>query len=174
MEFEFLLDGEPRKIGLERGERTVLLRDGDAVLEAEVRELAADELLFSFAGRAVRVRLARDGERLHVLVAGREFAVTEPQPGAGAAPADEDARTPAGTVRITSPMPGKVIKLAVPEGAKVRRNETLIIVEAMKMENEITAHRPGVIAELAVSVGMAVSIGQPICAIDADGSGPAD
>ena len=51
--------------------------------------------------------------------------------------------------------------------------QVVCIVEAMKMENEIATHRGGVVAGVSVAVGMAVSIGQPICAIDVDGSGPA-
>jgi len=45
----------------------------------------------------------------------------------------------------------------------------ICIVEAMKMENEVTAHRSGVVAKLAVAPGESVSIGQAICVISADG-----
>jgi len=70
-------------------------------------------------------------------------------------------------------MQGTVIDVKVAVGDTISAGAVVCIVEAMKMENEITAHRGGVVAELAVSVGMAVSIGQAICAIDADGSPPA-
>jgi len=78
----------------------------------------------------------------------------------------------AATVR--SPMQGTVIDVKVAVGDTIASGGVVCIVEAMKMENEITAHRGGVVAELAVSVGMAVSIGQAICAIDSDGSEPGD
>jgi len=77
-----------------------------------------------------------------------------------------------GTVR--SPMQGTVIDVKVAVGDTIASGSVVCIVEAMKMENEITAHRAGVVSDLAVSVGMAVSIGQAICAIDSDGSEPGD
>jgi len=50
-------------------------------------------------------------------------------------------------------MPGKVTKLAVSEGENVRRNQTLVIVEAMKMENEIKTSIDGVVAKVHVAAG---------------------
>jgi acetyl-CoA/propionyl-CoA carboxylase, biotin carboxylase, biotin carboxyl carrier protein len=75
-----------------------------------------------------------------------------------------------GTVR--SPMQGTVIDVKVAVGDSVAPGNVVCIVEAMKMENEVTAHHPGTVSEVSVSVGMQVTIGQAICTIDADGSGP--
>jgi acetyl-CoA/propionyl-CoA carboxylase, biotin carboxylase, biotin carboxyl carrier protein len=73
-----------------------------------------------------------------------------------------------GTVR--SPMQGTVIDVKVAVGDSVASGSVVCIVEAMKMENEVTAHRAGTVSGVSVSVGMPVTIGQAICAIDADGS----
>jgi len=57
----------------------------------------------------------------------------------------------------------------VADGDEVETGAVICIVEAMKMENEVTAHRSGVVTSLAVAVGEPVGIGQSICVIAADG-----
>jgi acetyl-CoA/propionyl-CoA carboxylase, biotin carboxylase, biotin carboxyl carrier protein len=67
---------------------------------------------------------------------------------------------------VVSPMQGTVLKVEVGEGEAVAAGHVLCVVEAMKMENEITAHRDGVVRELAVSAGAPVTHGQVICLIE--------
>jgi biotin carboxyl carrier protein len=165
VEFEFLIDGAPRTIGLENRDRTVVFRDGGTVLEAEVRRLTGNELLFFFGGRTARIYLTRDGDRTHISVAGRTFVVTEAPPGRAAMP-EGDGKTPEGTLRVRSPMPGKVIQLGVREGDDVRRNQTLVIVEAMKMENEIQSPSEGIVRKIYVAVGELVDSEKPLIEIE--------
>jgi acetyl-CoA/propionyl-CoA carboxylase, biotin carboxylase, biotin carboxyl carrier protein len=67
---------------------------------------------------------------------------------------------------VVSPMQGTVLKVEVGEGDQVAAGRVLCVVEAMKMENEITAHRDGVVRSLAVTVGTPVTHGQVICLIE--------
>jgi acetyl-CoA/propionyl-CoA/long-chain acyl-CoA carboxylase, biotin carboxylase, biotin carboxyl carrier protein len=76
--------------------------------------------------------------------------------------------TGAGSGVVLSPMQGTVIDVKVAVGDAVEPGRVLCLVEAMKMENEVTAHLAGVITEIAVVPGGSVSIGQPICTIEAD------
>jgi acetyl-CoA/propionyl-CoA carboxylase biotin carboxyl carrier protein len=59
-------------------------------------------------------------------------------------------------------MQGTVLRVEVADGDVVEAGQVLVIVEAMKMENEIRAHLPGVVEELAIAVGDAVRSGQPL------------
>jgi acetyl-CoA/propionyl-CoA carboxylase biotin carboxyl carrier protein len=80
-----------------------------------------------------------------------------------------------GSELVLSPMQGTVIEVKVEDGDSVESGQVVCIVEAMKMENEITAHRAGLVSALSVAVGSPVSIGQAICAIATeanDGAGP--
>jgi biotin carboxyl carrier protein len=54
---------------------------------------------------------------------------------------------------VTSPMPGRVVKVLVKEGAEVDTGDAVVVVEAMKMENELRATRPGVVARILVKEG---------------------
>jgi acetyl-CoA/propionyl-CoA carboxylase biotin carboxyl carrier protein len=76
---------------------------------------------------------------------------------AGAAGAGRDA--------VVSPMQGTVLSVEVAEGDEVKAGQVICVVEAMKMENEVHAHRAGRIAELSVSAGQAVATGQVICVV---------
>jgi acetyl-CoA/propionyl-CoA carboxylase biotin carboxyl carrier protein len=81
--------------------------------------------------------------------------------GAGAGGAGSDA--------VASPMQGTVLQVKVAEGDTVETGDVICIVEAMKMENEVTAHRGGTVVELSVAAGQPVTAGQTICVIEAAG-----
>ena len=67
---------------------------------------------------------------------------------------------------LPSPLQGTVLKVAVEQGAEVEEGALICVIEAMKMENEITAHRAGKIAELKVAEGAAINSGDTICTIE--------
>ena len=66
---------------------------------------------------------------------------------------------------VVSPMQGTVLTVEVSEGDAVEVGQVVAVVEAMKMENEITAHRAGTVTVLAVAPGEPISAGQAICVI---------
>jgi acetyl-CoA/propionyl-CoA carboxylase biotin carboxyl carrier protein len=76
----------------------------------------------------------------------------------------------AATDAVVSPMQGTVLKVEVSEGDTIEAGRVICVVEAMKMENEIVAHRNGVVAELAVTAGEQVGHGQLICVLRSEPS----
>jgi acetyl-CoA/propionyl-CoA carboxylase, biotin carboxylase, biotin carboxyl carrier protein len=66
---------------------------------------------------------------------------------------------------IVTPMQGTVLAVEVAEGDHVRAGQVICVVEAMKMENEITAHREGVVTDLSVAPGQPVKNGQVVCIV---------
>ena len=74
----------------------------------------------------------------------------------------------AGEEAVVSPMQGTVLAVEVAEGDTVEAGQVLCVVEAMKMENEIAAHRDGVVTGLTVTPGNAVTTGQVICVVTAE------
>jgi acetyl-CoA/propionyl-CoA carboxylase, biotin carboxylase, biotin carboxyl carrier protein len=115
-----------------------------------------------------------------VEVSGRRFAVTVigPPPAAGAANGAAPARKPArreraaggagsGGDELPSPLQGTVLKVAVEPGASVDEGALICVIEAMKMENEITAHKAGTIKDLPIAVGASVASGDTLAVIAA-------
>jgi len=74
----------------------------------------------------------------------------------------------AGRDAVVSPMQGTVLAVEVAEGDEVQAGQVVCIVEAMKMENEVHAHRAGRVTELSVAPGQPVKTGQVICVVSAD------
>ena len=84
-----------------------------------------------------------------------------PAAAAAPAPAAAPAVTAAGET-ISSPMPGNILRIEVTQGAAVKKGQILLILEAMKMENEIVAPRDGTIAQIVTSKGSVVDTGTPL------------
>ena len=89
-------------------------------------------------------------------------------PAAKAAPAAAPAApaAPAGAEKVTSPMPGTVLAVKVAVGQSVKKGETVVLLEAMKMENEIPAPRDGVVASISVNKGSSVQAGDLLISLN--------
>ncbi len=112
-------------------------------------------------GGAGRWALGVAGERVEVAVVdertrqrgGRAGAVANPDPG---------------VAQVRAPMPGLIVRVEVAEGQRVDAGAGLVVVEAMKMENELRAPRAGVVQAVHVAVGQAVEKGAPLVTVAGD------
>lgn len=96
-------------------------------------------------------------------------AAAAPVAPAAAAPAAPAAAPAAGALAagevVTSPMPGNILKINVAQGQHVNEGDVLIVLEAMKMENEISATKSGTVAQINVTKGAVVETGTPLVVI---------
>jgi acetyl-CoA/propionyl-CoA carboxylase biotin carboxyl carrier protein len=134
--------------------------------EARTKEIVADS---NYLDGRVRPRTTA------VEVGGRRFDVTvlEPEPpwaelARRRRDREASGRGGAGGDSVVSPMQGTVLKVDVADGDEIEAGTVICVVEAMKMENEITAHRAGTVTGVSVASGDAVSSGQVICRVVAD------
>lgn len=85
---------------------------------------------------------------------------------APAAPAPTPAAPAAGSITVSAPMPGKILGVKTSVGAAVKKGQVILILEAMKMENEIVAPEDGTVASVNVSVGEMVEPGATLATLN--------
>ncbi len=90
--------------------------------------------------------------------------VAAPAPAAPAAPAP--AAGGAGSIKVSSPMPGKILAVKANVGDSVKKGQVILILEAMKMENEVVAPEDGTIASIDVTVGASVESGDTLATLN--------
>jgi acetyl-CoA/propionyl-CoA carboxylase, biotin carboxylase, biotin carboxyl carrier protein len=125
------------------------------------------------AGERERIVVEVGGKRLEVVLpAGLGAAAGAGGGRAGAGPADRPGSRQrsgrsraagAGGDELTSPMQGTIVKIVAGEGQQVSAGDTVVVLEAMKMEQPLTAHKDGTVTGLAVEIGQSVSAGTTIC-----------
>jgi biotin carboxyl carrier protein len=113
-------------------------------------------------GRSYEAHVREDGDKHHVTLVGSAFDVhledelsSRVSSKSGGA-ADDEGRT------VVAPMPGLVVEIKVAAGDRVEAGQAVAIVEAMKMQNELSASAPGVVSEVHVKSGDAVASGQTL------------
>ena len=118
-------------------------------------------------GTSYEVEVEEIGGAAPVISAPVAPAVAAPVPVAPAASAPKKADTaaPAGAQTISAPMPGTILKVLAAEGTTVTAGQPIVILEAMKMENELVAPKDGTVAKIYVSQGDTVGNGDAIAAI---------
>jgi acetyl-CoA/propionyl-CoA carboxylase biotin carboxyl carrier protein len=176
---EFLIEGPKTLLGFHKAllahECFVRGETCEGIVESEelaVRAAELDGAGLSKGPQSNRLQSGGTVERARTVeVDGRRFDVRVLEP---EQPWRELARTRAervragragGSDRIVSPMQGTVLSVAVSEGDAVESGQLICIVEAMKMENEVHAHRSGIVGDLSVAAGRPVTTGQVICVI---------
>ncbi len=92
-------------------------------------------------------------------------AAPAPKAAPAAAPAPKAAAVPAGSESVTAPMPGKVMSIKVTTGQAVTAGDLILVLEAMKMENEIFCGASGIVKEIRVNEGAAVNPGDVLVVI---------
>ncbi len=92
--------------------------------------------------------------------------VSAPAPAAAPAPAKAAPAGGAGSIKVSSPMPGKILAVKANVGDSVKKGQVILILEAMKMENEVVAPEDGTIASIDVTVGASVESGDTLATLN--------
>ncbi len=162
------LAGEKHEISLKQtGE------DVSAEIDGRVYELAASQVepnvyLFKHANKIYQIFVAPNEKRDEPFVVNLgnhdfEISLVDPKRVRSAAGADKIA---GGAAEIKTAMPGKVVRVLVEAGAAIEKGDGVLIIEAMKMQNEMKAPKDGTVREIRVSEGATVNAGDVLAVIE--------
>lgn len=163
MKLEIEIAGRIRVVEYKPGETTVTV-DGEAV-SVEAQMLRPGVLSLVVDGRAWRVVLENDSEEPAVYVGGERipYRIDDPRSLKG-----RRARVTgtAGPKSIKASMPGRVVRVLAQKGEAVEAHQGVVVIEAMKMQNELKSPKAGKVAELRVAPGDTVVAGEVLAVIE--------
>jgi biotin carboxyl carrier protein len=163
LKLDITIGGRKRRVELNRAaSRVEGLIDGRS-FEADVVELRDGAYSILIGGRSINVRVEMIPAGLRVISGGREFAASVSDPrkfrrGAGRLSAE-------GRQNVNAPMPGKVVRLLVKAGEAVKAGQGLLVIEAMKMQNEIRSPKSGIVEKLSAAEGQPVNAGETLAIV---------
>jgi biotin carboxyl carrier protein len=160
VKYEVLLAGKTRVVELVRQNGTWKISLDGTALDANAVEVAPNTFSVLLKGESHQVRIAPrpDGSlTLHTGLAEYHAEVADPRSWRGRRHGTLEAE---GRQQIAAPMPGKVVRLLVKQGDTVEAGQGLLVVEAMKMQNEIRSPKSGKVEKLLATEGQAVNAGE--------------
>jgi biotin carboxyl carrier protein len=134
--------------------------DGDA-FECDAVQVSRGVYSVLIDGFVFDVRVELSADRLRINTVGCEYSGSIHDPRQWRR-RDDSAVESQGRQKVTAPMPGKVVRLLVSAGEQVEVSQGLVVVEAMKMQNEVRSPRSGKVEQLLVSEGQAVTAGETL------------
>jgi biotin carboxyl carrier protein len=157
--------GRPRRLELEKSADGWECRlDGHSVhIDAIIPR--RDVLSLLVDGRAYEIKRERTATDLHMWVGSARFAVEmrDPRSLRSRQQAGGDEKGPK---KVVAPMPGRIVRLLVAENSAVEAGQGLVVVEAMKMQNEIKSPKNGIVKKMSATVGAAVNPGDVLAIVE--------
>ncbi|SRR5215203_156741 len=162
MKLQAELNNEKHNIEITREGEMIFARVDDRQYELEASEVESNVYLFKYDNRIFEIYVAPNG----IVNLGNhqlEISITDPKRlrSSNAAGASAD-----GIAEIKTAMPGKLVRVLVEEGALVKQGESVLVVEAMKMQNEMKSPKDGVVKEIRFAEGATVNAGDILAVIE--------
>jgi biotin carboxyl carrier protein len=160
--------GEKHEVRITREGARVRAEIDGRVIEAEAREMEDGGYLLIIAGRVYDCRVGHNAAqpgKSEVTVRNRAYSIALSDPkrlrAAGVSASSAD-----GSAQIVAQMPGKVVRVHVEAGAHVEAGDPVLVVEAMKMQNEMKAPRAGTVTAINAKAGETVNAGDVLAVIE--------
>jgi len=164
MTYDISIDGKQYRLDLEMTEGRWACRVDGREVEVDAVLARPNVLSLRIGNKAYEVKCERVGGDMHVWVGSRRFAaeVRDPRSLRSRIRATDEH----GPKKLTAPMPGKVVRVLVSQGAEVAAGAGVLVVEAMKMQNEVKSPKKGTIQKILVVEGAAVNAGDVLAIVE--------
>jgi biotin carboxyl carrier protein len=164
LEFEFTLNGEKRRVSTDARQPVATVKIDGTDYEVDWRRVRQGVISLIMAGRSHTVQVARTDAGVTVDIEGQHFVLETGS-------RDDDSAVAAGAAaggggKIKAPMPGNVVKVMVAEGDEVTVGQSIVVVEAMKMENEVRSGVDGTVRKVNVAAGDSVGTSEVMVEIE--------
>jgi biotin carboxyl carrier protein len=164
MMYDVAIDGNPYRLELRQADGRWSCRLDGRDVEVDAVLARPNVLSLRLGNQAYEVKCERVAGETHLWVGSRRFAaeVRDPRSLRGRARASEEQ----GPKKLTAPMPGKVVRVLLSQGTEVEAGTGIVVVEAMKMQNEVKSPKKGTIQKILVSEGAAVNSGDVLAIVE--------
>ncbi len=164
MTYEVSIDGKTYRLELSRDDGKWLCRLDGHEIPVDAVLARPDVLSLRIGNQAYEVKCERVGSEQHLWVGSRRFnaEVRDPRSLRGRVRTTDDS----GPRKLTAPMPGKVVRILVSAGVEVEAGAGILVVEAMKMQNELKSPKKGTIQKIFVSEGATVNSGDVLAIVE--------
>ncbi len=164
MNYDITIDGKHYRLDLNRADGRWSCRVDGREVEVDAVLARPDVLSLRIGNRACEVKCKRVAGETHLWVGSVRFTseVRDPRSLRGRARAVDTQ----GPKKLTAPMPGKIVRVLVSQGDAVEAGAGVLVVEAMKMQNEIKSPKKGTIQKILVGEGAAVNPGDVLAIVE--------
>jgi biotin carboxyl carrier protein len=165
MTYDVAIDGERYRLELNRTDNGWHCRLNGLELNIDAVLVRPDVLSILVDGRTYEVRRDHAGAGLHLYIGARRYAAELYDPRSFRGRKDS-ARFETGARKLVAPMPGKIVRILAREQMAVEVGQGVVVVEAMKMQNEIKSPKHGTVKSLSVKEGAAVNAGDVLAIVE--------
>jgi biotin carboxyl carrier protein len=164
MIYEIAIDGKNHRLDLSQAEGRWSCRVDGREVEVDAVLARPNVLSVRLGNKAYEVKCERVAGEVHIWVGSQRFAaeVRDPRSLRSRTRATDDH----GPKKLTAPMPGKVVRILLNQGTEVEAGGGVLVVEAMKMQNEVKSPKKGTIQKILVSEGAAVNSGDVLAIVE--------
>jgi len=165
MVYDVTVDGKPHRLELEKAEAGWICRLDGQELQVDAVVTRPDVLSLLVNGRSYEIKREQTPTDLHLWVGSTRFGVELRDPRSLRSRRDGTGEE-RGPKKLIAPMPGKVVRVLVAEKTEVEAGQGIVVVEAMKMQNEIKSPKKGVVQKVLATAGANVNAGDVLAIVE--------
>jgi biotin carboxyl carrier protein len=165
MIYEVTIDGKPYRLELERAETGWHCRLNGREITVDAVLARRDVLSVLIGGKAYEIKREHTATDMHLWVGSVRYLaeLRDPRSLRGRRGANADEKGPR---KLFAPMPGKVVRVLIGKNQPVEAGQSILVVEAMKMQNEIKSPKKGVVRKVVTAEGAAVNAGDVLAVVE--------